>query len=83
MTDRATIDTIAQIARRAQKMGLARKHLDCMMDIETVHESIGLKLEELLDADDGNFAHDIGGINRHLNRTTGKLEDCFDPRYSA
>ncbi len=79
-------DIIVKIAERAVRLyaeqGMKIKKLDCMMDIETVDDSIGLKLDELLDADLSNFAHDIGGISRHLNRITGELEDCFVPRYA-
>jgi hypothetical protein len=32
------------------------------------------------DFDDGNFLHDIGGIYRHLDRSTGQLTGCFLPR---
>jgi hypothetical protein len=41
-----------------------------------------LKLSELYDADDSNFLHDIGGIMRHMDRRTGKLGDCFVPRFA-
>ncbi len=78
---------VAQIASRAVELysahGVGLTRLDCMMDIEAVHETIGLKLEELLNADDGNFAHDIGGIDQHLNRETLELEDCFVPRFAS
>lgn len=39
-----------------------------------------LDLEKLLGFNDANFGHDVFGINRHLNRETGKLMDCFLPR---
>lgn len=39
-----------------------------------------LDFEKLLAFDAFNFAHDIGGIRRHLDRDTGKLKDCFTPR---
>lgn len=41
-----------------------------------------LDLDKLLAFDNPDFAHDIFGIERHLNRKTGKLEDCFLPRCS-
>ena len=31
--------------------------------------------------DDHNFAHDVFGIRRHMNRKTAKLEDHFVPRF--
>jgi hypothetical protein len=54
------------------------------MDIDATHcNGTPLKLEELLKADDANFAHDVFGIIRHIDRTTGKLTMCFLPRYST
>ena len=41
-----------------------------------------LDLDELLNASTGQFIHDIVGICRHIDRETGKLGDCFSPRYS-
>ena len=42
-----------------------------------------LRLHDLLNADDLNFAHDVWGIRSKIDRTTGKLTDHFSPRYSA
>jgi len=52
------------------------------MDIEKVHENCPLNLTKLLNADDGNFGHDIAGIYSNLNRQSGELENCFLPRYA-
>jgi len=61
-----------------------RPFIDIAMDLEATHcNGNPLKLQELLEADDFNFTHDILGIQRHLNRTTGQLENCFVPRYSS
>lgn len=49
-----------------------------------VHDSIcRLLLQQLLDADDYNFAHDIGGIHRHLDVAGMTLRDCFVPRFAV
>ncbi len=62
---------------RMLKMGM-------MMDIESVHcNGCKLRLPELSKANDGDLFHDVIGIYKHLNRRTGKLENCFSPRYSA
>lgn len=78
---------IHQIAKRARDLAGAGNEypfLDADMDVTAVHVSgCPLKLEELLAADDVNFAHDVFGIRRHLDRRTGKLRDGFSPRYSA
>jgi hypothetical protein len=52
------------------------------MDLAAVHAKVPLRLDELLGADDFNFAHDIGGIMRHMDRTTGELADFFLPRFA-
>jgi len=53
------------------------------MDLTACHlNGTPLKLEELLEADDFNFIHDVGGIRRHMDRRTGKLTDCFLPRFA-
>lgn len=39
-----------------------------------------LDFAKLLAFDVFNFTHDIVGIMKHINRTTGKLENCFVPR---
>lgn len=55
-----------------------------MMDLEACHSNdCKLKLQELLETDDFNFMHDINGIQHHIDRETGKLVNCFLPRYAA
>lgn len=58
-----------------------RDRLEILMDLQAVHYHTKLDLKGLAEADDFNFAHDIGGIARHLDRKTGKLRDCFVPRF--
>ena len=56
----------------------------CLMDLRVCIENNGpLRLQELLDADDGNFGHDVFGIRKYLDRETGKLTECFSPRFSV
>ena len=57
--------------------------MNCEMDISAAHLDTKLNLDKLLEADRSNFAHDIFGIQKHINRETGKIENCFLPRYSA
>lgn len=85
--DKATQEIISKIAEKAVKM--AREHeiqydqQTAMMDISACHKNGNpLRLTDLLNADDFNFVHDIFGIRANLNRETGKLENCFVPRYS-
>ena len=52
------------------------------MDLISTHLRVPLRLQELLDADDFNFAHDIVGIAQHLNRETLRLQDGWMPRFA-
>jgi hypothetical protein len=57
------------------------KRLDLSMDITATHANgTPLDLQKLFDFDAFNFAHDVIGILRHLDRETGKLGGCFLPR---
>lgn len=76
------------IAQRASALSIqAGKRIDptvFQMDVLATHlNGCPLDLERLSAADDFNFAHDVFGIYRHLNRETGQLEDCFLPRFAA
>lgn len=87
-TTRREARIITQIADRAMGLSLARlndpfTHCDVMMDVSAVHcNGCRLRLDSLLAADAFNFAHDILGIRTHLDRATGKLTDCFLPRFA-
>lgn len=79
---------IGKIAKRASKLASSfavdYSVATANMDISACHANGNpLDLEALLAADDGNFGHDVFGIRRHINRSTGELGDCFVPRFSA
>lgn len=78
---------IIEISKKAKtlfdKTKVSCSLLDINMDITATHTSNPLKLQELLKADSFNFAHDIFGIYKNLNRRTGNLDNCFLPRYSV
>lgn len=78
---------IIALAKRAREMAALNSidldHLSIAMDIEAVHcNCCPLRLVELAAADDFNFAHDVFGIRRHLNRETGLLNNHFRPRFA-
>lgn len=51
------------------------------MDLEATHSNgRPLDFEKLLGFGLVSFSHDIGGIRRHIDRTTGELGGCFTPR---
>ena len=86
-TSREEARIITQIAQRAVRLarqaGAKADVLTHSMDVTACHANGNpLRLSDLLAADDANFAHDVFGIYRHLDRKTGQLRDCFAPRYS-
>lgn len=85
ITNKEDARTIMEIAQRARAMAAADGQeytvFDADMDIRACHlNGCRLNLGKLLAADDFNFAHDVYGIRRHLNRETGRMENCFFPR---
>ena len=69
--------------RELKELGVT--HMDkltIVMDLAATHLDCPLRLAELLETDSSNFIHDIAGINRHMDRETGKLIACFVPRYA-
>jgi hypothetical protein len=81
------IGLIVSRAKRMWKQARPDERFDAMslhMDLSAcIAQGCNLKLNELLNADDFNFCHDVFGISRHINRDTGKLENFFVPRYKA
>lgn len=76
------------IARRARELLLEhridRDVLDIQMDLLATHANgCPMDFVRLSEADDFNLMHDVIGINRHLNRDTGELMNCFLPRFHA
>ena len=53
------------------------------MDLEVANDIFNLQLESLLNANKSNFCHDIVGIQRHIDRQTKTILDCFVPRFSS
>jgi hypothetical protein len=83
-------DLIQKIADRAMAMQKESRHprdrrsrQDFVMDVTATHANGNpLRLADMLAADDFNFAHDVFGIERHLDRETAELRDFFSPRFS-
>lgn len=82
--DKENFELIIEIAKRAERKNLLMfDRMSLIMDLEQATEQFNLKLKELLNADDFNFAHDICGIQNNFNRETLKMENCFLPRYAS
>lgn len=57
------------------------KRIDTDMDLSACHANgCPLDFEKLANAPEADFMHDVFGIRKHINRTTGELMDCFLPR---
>lgn len=77
---------ITRIVERAKAMfdrqGIQVDGLQLHMDLTALHANgCPLNLREFADADEFNFAHDIGGITQHMDRNTGKVRR-FMPRFA-
>jgi hypothetical protein len=81
---RTDYDLIAKIAQRAaSEFNFTDDRMTLLMDLTACHANgCPLQLAELLEAEPGDFGHDVGGIVGHMNRQTGELGDCFLPRYA-
>ncbi len=53
-----------------------------VLDIIGAHRLFDLRFDELLEADDENFLHDIVGIYHNFDRRERVMRDCFCPRYA-
>lgn len=76
---------IAKIAARAVAY-FGRENIEptlLEMDLTAAHIFSPLRLNDFLCADDGNFGHDIGGIQKNIDRRTGDFDNFFCPRFSA
>lgn len=75
---------ISEIAKRAKKeLPGFDDILETVMDLSACHANgCRLDFKKLKGADAFNFAHDLCGIRRHINRKTGEIENFFLPRCS-
>lgn len=77
---------VQDILDRAEHYGFIRtsdERLSANMDIVATHANgCPLDFARWVDADAFNFAHDLAGITKHLNRSTGRLTGHFRPRFA-
>ena len=88
MVYREALGLIEGIADRGIKMrldydGVLLRKADVMFSLIVTHANKPLRLQEFLDADDGDFGHDFFGILKYLDPDTGEMTDCFVPRFTA
>lgn len=73
------IDLITKVLERAKVTGIARRQM--AMDLEATHcNGMPLCFQRLVDSNSVDFFHDIHGIAKAIDRTTGKLAQKFVPR---
>lgn len=82
----ATVQEIALVGKiidRAEALGFDQSRPRTVMDLIACHANgCPLDLAALADAPDSDLMHDVAGIARHIDRTTGALGDCFWPRFA-
>lgn len=77
------LDIVDHAQQLGNEDGYTIDHLSLKMDITAAHlNGCRLRLQDLLEADNFNFSHDVFGIAHHINRETGKLDNHFLPRFS-
>lgn len=74
-----------KIVKRAMKMGLYEDNqMTAHMDITNAAKHWNMRLEDWLNADDFNFAHDIAGIYENIIREYPvKFTNYFVPRFAG
>lgn len=78
------MELFSKIAKRAIKLIGKGSVQSFAMNLQAVHtHGCKLKLEELLKSRDSDILHDVFGIDKHIDRDTGKLCDCFWPRFAV
>lgn len=66
--------TYVKIAQRAEGMGIYNgERFTLLMDLENADGVFELRLDDLLNADDFNFSHDILGIVANIDRKNPKI----------
>ena len=74
------------IAERAENEGLYKgERINLLMDIESADKKFNLRLDDWLNADKFNFAHDLYGIMNNIVRDSFPATDfgLFVPRFSS
>jgi len=75
-----------KVCERAEKMNINyNDRMTMMMDIEAADDKFNMRLDDWLNADDFNFAHDIVGIRDNIKREKYPETEFrnFVPRFSG
>jgi hypothetical protein len=83
MKDKERFMMYVKITQRAEGMGIYNgERFSLLMDIENADKAFNLRLEDLLNADDLNFSHDVIGIVNNIDRKNPTDFNLFVPRYT-
>jgi hypothetical protein len=88
-TSKEDLDLISKIADRFLSAPEIRCYsrankIDVIRDIEAAHNNgCPIELYRLANAEGLDFFHDVIGIINNINRETGKLDNCFLPRFAV
>ena len=84
MTNKEKFAFAMEIVRRAEELGIMQSDcLTAMIDLGNATEHFNLHLDDMLNADDFNFAHDFIQIQNDIDRVTGKFSNRFVPRFAG
>lgn len=84
MLDKEKVELTIKIVNRAENLGLMQSdRITALLDLEKATEHFNLRLEDMLNADDFNFAHDFVQIQNDIDRATGKFSNRFVPRFAG
>lgn len=75
-----------KVAQRAEELGIYHgERSTLLMDIESADNAFNMRLEDWLNADDFNFAHDVVGIVNNIDRSKFPATEFhrFLPRFAS
>lgn len=86
--EKARIEVIMKIIERAKELGITNPKdtkMDILMDLRSADKYFNMRLNDWLNADEFNFAHDFTGIQSHITRDKFPCEDfkLFVPRFAG
>lgn len=72
------------ICQRAEQLGYVGNRQTLLMDLESADAVFNMRFQDMLNANDINFLHDIIGITRNIVRDTYPATDFgyFVPRFA-
>ena len=83
MMNKERFEMYVKIAERAEQMDIYHgERITLLMDIENADKVFNLRLEDLLNADNFNFAHDVVGIVNNIDRRNPTEFNLFVPRFA-